>query len=310
MHNGGSRVMTEFQHEEVISMIGLDQTTKDMLVLGALLKAQKSPTEYIDFESLREQLAIEEGSRKGKDSLIYRSLSWLESNGFLRIDKGGHKHGYNSNIATIERALAKLVAKTIKSSERDLRDIDSKVTILSDMNSDIIASRMIELLAGNMKIEKPVFAQGWENIVKLLDDKVYSGLKKGDVVRIKLEWLAHIDYLTRERIFNMRKILEKGVEIRALDNDRGEEEVRQQLKKVLVKMHETGGEVEYMVFPRNDATYQFISRNTEGIVLIVSESPLSATWLPRSSNSELVDNAIENFDKDYELGTDLLDYKG
>ena len=301
---------TEIQHEEIIDMIGLDVKSKDMLVLGALLKAQKDPTDFIDFESLREQLAIEEGFRKGKDSLIYRSLSWLESEGFLRIDKGGHKHGYNSNIATIQRALANLVTRSIKNSEKELKDIDSKVTVLSDMNSDAMASRLIELLAGKMKIERPVFAQGWEDIVKLLDDKVYNGLKKSDVVRIKLDWLAHIDYLTRDRILNMRRIVEKGVEIRALDNDRGEEEMRQQLKKVLVKLREAGGDVGYMVFPRGDATYQFVSRNTEGIVLIVSESPLSATWLPRSGNTELVDNAIENFDKDYELGTDLLDYKG
>ena len=301
---------TEIQHEEIIDMIGLDVKSKDMLVLGALLKAQKDPTDFIDFESLREQLAIEEGFRKGKDSLIYRSLSWLESEGFLRIDKGGHKHGYNSNIATIQRALANLVTRSIKNSEKELKDIDSKVTVLSDMNSDAMASRLIELLAGKTKIERPVFAQGWEDIVKLLDDKVYNGLKKSDVVRIKLDWLAHIDYLTRDRILNMRRIVEKGVEIRALDNDRGEEEMRQQLKKVLVKLREAGGDVGYMVFPRGDATYQFVSRNTEGIVLIVSESPLSATWLPRSGNTELVDNAIENFDKDYELGTDLLDYKG
>jgi hypothetical protein len=301
---------TEIQHEELINIIGLDETTKDMLVLGALLKTQKDPNDFVDFESLREQLAIEEGSRKGKDSLIYRSLSWLESEGFLKIDKGGHKHGYNSNIATIERALAKLVARTIKDSEKDLKDIDSRVKVLSDLNSDILASRLIEILAGNTRIEKPVFAQGWENIVKLLDDKVYSDLKKGDVVRIKLEWLAHIDYLTRERILNMRRVVEKGVEIRALDNDRGEEEIRPELKKVLVRMRETGGNVGYMVFPRKDATYQFVSRNTEGIVLVVSESPLSATWLPRRSNSELVDNAIEHFDKDYESGADLLDFVG
>ena len=301
---------TEIQHEEIIDMIGLDVKSKDMLVLGALLKAQKDPTDFIDFESLREQLAIEEGFRKGKDSLIYRSLSWLESEGFLRIDKGGHKHGYNSNIATIQTALAKLVTRSIKNSEKELKEIDSKVTILSDMNPDVMASRLIELLAGKMKIERPVFAQGWEDIVKLLDDKVYNGLKKSDIVRIKLEWLSHIDYLARYRILNMRRIVEKGVEIRALDNDRGEEEMRQQLKRVLVKLRETGGNVGYMILPRKDATYQFVSRNTEGIVLIVSESPLSATWLPRSGNVELVDNAIENFDKDYELGTDLLDYKG
>ncbi|MHA2178062.1 MAG: hypothetical protein ACXAAK_06895, partial [Candidatus Thorarchaeota archaeon] len=83
----------ELKHEEVLEIIGIDKTKKDMIILGALLKAQKAPTDFIDFETLREQLAIDEGSRKGKDSLIYRSLSRLEKEGFLKIDKSGHKHG-------------------------------------------------------------------------------------------------------------------------------------------------------------------------------------------------------------------------
>ena len=82
------------------------------------------------------------------------------------------------------------------------------------------------------------------------------------------------------------------------------------MKKLLADMRRRGNEVGYRVLPREDATYQFIGRNNEGIVLIVSESPLSATWLPRSSNVELVDNAIDSFDSDYEKGTDLLDYEG
>jgi hypothetical protein len=82
------------------------------------------------------------------------------------------------------------------------------------------------------------------------------------------------------------------------------------MKKVLNQMQSRGGKVGCRVLPRTDATYQFIGRNTEGIVLIVSESPLSATWLPRSSNAELVDNAIDNFDSDYEKGTDLLEFEG
>jgi hypothetical protein len=306
----GMRVVTELQHEEVLEIIGLDKTRKDMVVLGALLKAQKEPTDFVDFEKLREQLTIDEGSRKGKDSLIYRSLSWLEKEGFLRIDKSGHKHGYHSSIAIIERALAKMVDKTIKSLERNLQEIDSDVTLLSEMNIDIMASGVVDLAAGKKKIEKSVFAQGWENILKLLDNKVYKGLKDGDVVRIKLEWLSDIDYLQPRRTMQYENLLQNGVEIRALDHDRGEKKLRPGMKKILINMRNSGSKVGYRILPRDDATYQFIGRNNEGIVLVVSERPLSATWLPRSSNTELVDNAIDNFDKDYDLGTDLLDFEG
>ncbi|MHA1943606.1 MAG: hypothetical protein ACW96M_04330 [Candidatus Thorarchaeota archaeon] len=300
----------ELRHEEVLYIIGLDKTKKDMIVLGALLKAQKEPYDFIDFETLREQLTIDEGSRKGKDSLIYRSLSSLEKEGFLKIDKSGHKHGYNSNIALIENALEKIVLKNTKTLNRDLKSVDSDVETLSDMNSDAMASSVINLAAGKTKIEKPVFVQGWDNIVKMVGDKVYKGLTKGDVVRISLEWLSQTDYMNPSGLMNAEKIMEKGVEFRSLDHDRGEKEFRKNIQGFVVKLRENGRNVGYRILPRKDATYQFIARNTEGIVLVVSESPLSATWVPRNSNPELVDNAIDSFDYDYELGLDLLDFEG
>ncbi|MFX1559023.1 MAG: hypothetical protein ACFFBL_00370 [Promethearchaeota archaeon] len=301
---------TETRHEELLELIGLEKTRKDMVILGALFKAQKEPSDFIDFETLREQLAKDEGARKGKDSLIYRSLSWLEKQGFLKIDKGGHKHGYNSSVAILDKAVEKIVNKQVQTLEKELRKIDSEISIFSEMDSDALASSLIDLAAGKVKIEKSVFAQGWESILKLLENKIYSGLKEGDVIRIKLEWLSDIDYLEPRRIMRYEELVQKGVEIRALDHDRGEKKLRSRMKEVLTTMQNMGGKVGYKILRREDATYQFMGRNNEGIALIVSESPLSATWLPRSSNEELVENAIDSFDRDYEKGTDLLDYLG
>ena len=303
-------MVTELQHEEVLEIIGLDKTRKDMVVLGALLKAQKEPTEFIGFEALREQLAKDEGSRKGKDPLIYRSLSWLEKEGFLKIDKGSHKHGYNSNIPIIEKALERIVTKNIRAREKKLKQIDSDVATLSDMNSDIMATGVIDLAAGKKKIEKPIFAQGWDNILRMLDDKVYKGLKKGDVIRITLEWVTHHDFMNSARTKNIEKLYEKGVETRSLDHDRNEKKLRGNYRELLLKWRKKGYSIGYRIFPREDATYQFFARNTEGIVLVVSESPLSATWLSRNTNPELVDNAIATFDRDYDAGTDIAEFEG
>ncbi|MFW9963599.1 MAG: hypothetical protein ACFFCX_08550 [Candidatus Sifarchaeia archaeon] len=301
---------TELLYEELLGILGIDASKKDMVVLGALLKAQEEPADYIDFETLREQLAKDEGSRRGKDPLIYRSLSWLEKEGFVKIDISGHKHGYNSSIATIETALERIVNHYIASMQNDLKQIDSEVNVLSEMNSETLASGLIDMSAGKSKIEKPVFAQGINNILNLLDEKVYKGLKKGDVVRITIEWLSQGDYLDARRILSAEKILKKGVELRALDHDRSEKQLRKDVRISIINWRKEFEKVGYRVFPRKDATYQFVSRNTEGIMLVVSENPLSATWLPKIVNPELVDNAIESFDSDYNLGTDILDFQG
>ncbi len=300
----------ELQHEEVLEIIGLDKIRKDMVVLSAVLKSQKDPTDFVDFETLREQLAIEEGTRKGKDSLIYRSLSWLEKEGFLKIDKTSHKHGYNSSISLIRGALERIISTKIKILEKELVNTDSEVSTLSDMVSDIMAGAVIDLAAGKRKIEKPVFAQGWDNILMLLDDKVYKGLKNGDVIRITLEWLTQHDIMDPIRVKGAEKLCEKGVEFRALDNNKGERNLRTQLMEPMKTWLEKGFKIRYRISPRKDSTYQFIARNTDGIVLVVSENPLSATWIPKDSNPELVDNAIDSFDKDYELGIDILEFEG
>ena len=301
---------TEFHHEQVFEIIGLNRTRKDMIVLGALLKAQKLPSDFIDFDTIREQLAADEGSRKGKDPLIYRSLSTLEKDGFVRIDKGGHKHGYTSSIAIIESALEKLVSKSTKTLEKEIKQIDSEVDALSNMNSDAMATSIINLAAGKKKVEKPSFAQGWENVLKLLDDKVYRDLKKGAVIRITLEWFSQHDFMDPIRLKGIDSRVLEGIEFRSIDYDRGEKKLRDRYRKRIVEWREMGGKVGYRIFQRKSSTYQFMARNTEGIVLVVSESPLSATWIPRSANPELIDNAIDAFDKDYEMGTDILGFEG
>ncbi|MFW9808206.1 MAG: hypothetical protein ACFFE6_02390 [Candidatus Thorarchaeota archaeon] len=300
----------EVKHEEILQMMELERSKKDMVVLGALLKAQKEPSDFIDFESIREQLAKDEGGRKGKDSLVYRSLSWLEKEGFLRIDKSQQKHGYNSSIAIIERALKKRLTQTIKGLERELKNISSEEAALSEINVNSMAEEMVDFILGKRKIEKPTFAQGWEDFMKMIKDKVYSGLSEGDVIRITLEWVTQHDYMSDNTLNDTVKMLARGVDFRSLDHDRGEKVIRDNFRKIIPGWRKKGYKAGYKVLPRKDATYQFVGRNKDGIVLVVSESPFSVTWIPRSSNPELVDSAIDSFDRDYEIGIDIVDYEG
>ncbi|RLI58069.1 MAG: hypothetical protein DRO87_06290, partial [Candidatus Thorarchaeota archaeon] len=61
---------------------------------------------------------------------------------------------------------------------------------------------------------------------------------------------------------------------------------------------------------REDTTYQFISLGRRGIILITSEQPMTAVWIPRESNPHLIDDAIDSFDADFDSGTDVFEYQG
>ncbi|MFX1483441.1 MAG: hypothetical protein ACFFCP_09650 [Promethearchaeota archaeon] len=297
----------ELDHEEVLEMLGLDKTMKDMVVLGAIIRAQKGPTDFIDFQKLREQLTKDEGGKKGKDPLIYRSLSRLEKEGFLEIDRNGHKHGYNSRISNIEKALQKTIIRNINELEKKLQEVDEEISKFQRIGERItsITSELIGLSIGKRKKEKAVFVQGLENIIRTLDDRILKGLDKGDVVRVTVDWLASQDYINKRRLRIMERIFKKGVEARALDHDRSEPKIRKSLEKTLLKWQGKKYNINYRVYPRQEGTYQFIARNDDGILLVVSEIPLSATWMPRDSNPELIDSAISIFDKDYDAGIEF-----
>ncbi|MBE0527383.1 MAG: hypothetical protein IH631_10600, partial [Candidatus Thorarchaeota archaeon] len=54
-------------------------------------------------------------------------------------------------------------------------------------------------------------------------------------------------------------------------------------------------------------TYNQVSFNNESMALIIAENPVTATWITREFNPDLIDNAVESFDKDWEMAKSILD---
>lgn len=296
--------MTVQKNLEVLKVMNLSLNRKDMIILGALLKAQRDPSAFVEFKALREQLALDEGGKKGKDSLIYRSLSWLEQTGLVRVNRSGYMHSYNSGATLMNEAMKQIIRKRTMELGENLQLMDTEIQLISDMKTDEIAVDLISLAAGTQPVEKPVFAEGWLNISKLLDDKIYRDSRKKDVIRFTLEWYNRAEELEELRLVNLESILKRGVEMRGLERKKVEKERIERYKRKAEYYHQLGYNVGFRVYSRKDSTYQFVARNSDGIVLIVSESPLSAAWFPRSANTELVDDAVRGFDEDYERGSD------
>lgn len=295
------------QYQEILEVLNFELSRKDMVVLGALLKSQKDPTTFVDFKTIRAQLEIVEGGRKGKDSLIYRSLSWLENIGFIRVDRSKHKHGYNSNVGLMHQVFRETIGRAKRVFTEELEEIESDIEHLSNMDLEHLREDMISLAAGKQKIERPIFAEGWEDVLQLIEDKVYSGLRKGDLVRFSLDWFSRTDVLTPNRVERVAQLLDKGIIFQGLDHNKLGKKQREAFIKFRQAYAEQGYLPGYRVCKRHDSTYQFVGRKNEGVVLIVSENPMSATWIPRTSNSDLVDNAIQVFDTDYEAGVDITE---
>jgi DNA-binding PadR family transcriptional regulator len=300
---------TSQRHRSLVEELGFDTSSKDMMVLGALLKAQREPTDFVEFEEIRRQLAIDEGGRKGEDPLIYRSLSSLESQAFIETEYRGSRKGYRSNIAQIQKGLQRALEERNRELVRRIDQIASEVERLESINYLTIADRMISLATGASQSRKPLFAQGWEEVLKMIDDAIYRGLKRGDLVRLTLGWVDRPHDVDVWRIESIAGLMHKGVQFRGLEHRALSGERLEEYREITRSFRSQGHNPGFRVRPRKDGTYQFISRNKEGIVLVVSESPLSATWIPKSANPELVENAISSFDADFGAGVDIEEYR-
>ena len=212
--------MIEEKYQEVLEILNLELSRKDMVVLGAILKSQTEPTTFVDFETIRAQLDIEEGGRKGSDPLIYRSLSWLEKTGFIRVDRSEHKHGYNSNVGMMHKVIRKAISEATSEITKELEEIDSDIEDLSNMRLEQLRDDIISLAAGKEKLERPVFAVGWDDVLDLIDDKIYSHTKKGDLVRFSLEWLNRVDVLTPARVNRLAELMGRGIIFRGLEHNK------------------------------------------------------------------------------------------
>jgi len=297
--------MNEDIMHDIMEILEIDLNSKEMIVLRALLKTQNEPKTHVDFDTLRSQLEIEEGRRKGEDALIYRTLSRLEQIGFVQVDRSSHKHGYNSNVTLMRDVFQRVINERMKIFERNLTELDGEIQILSSIDPQKLERDLTDFLVGEKELPKPIFAEGWQNILELINEKVYAKLKRGDTIRITVEWLEKFNELGVQRINQIESLLKRGVRFLGLDHTNSSSSLDARLK-LLRMWRKRGYDTQYRRCLRNDATYQIIARNREGAVLIVSESPLSATWIPRESNPDLVDNAINSFDIDFKQGIELI----
>ncbi len=298
--------MGEDETFQLLNTIGFSTTDWRSRVLKAILVTQGDQDAPVTFDEICLSLRNENLEKRIAQPLIYRSLSSLEKDGYIEVDKSRYKHRYWTGIAIIQAALEKAKATSLAGLRERIKQADSDMESISDASISSLATKLVETITGAPSQQQARFAQGYDDIYNMSMNTVYARSKRGDVVRICLDWISSNPSKAAERIMDIIRLLERGVEIRALGhtiwipmNDGGA-----RLSAFYRSVRDEGLPLTLKIYPRTERTYQFISRNQDGIVLIVSETPPTAAWITRGANPYLVDEAIDSFDKDFTAGVD------
>ena len=54
-------------------------------------------------------------------------------------------------------------------------------------------------------------------------------------------------------------------------------------------------------------TYNQVSLNNDNMALVIAENPVTATWVTRDFNPDLIDNAVKAFDRDWKEAKSFLE---
>jgi len=298
--------MKEDDAFQLMDIIGFSLTDWRARVLKAILTTQGNQDAPVAFDEICLSLRNENLEKRIAQPLVYRSLSSLEKDGYIEVDKSSYKHRYWTGIDIIHAGLEKAKATSLAGLREKAKQADSDIESISDASISSLATKLVETITGTPSQQHARFAQGYDDIYRMSMNTVYSRSERGDVVRICLDWIISNPSKAAERIMDMIRLLERGVEIRALGHEiwTPVDEGGARLSAFYRSVRDEGLPLTLKIHPRTERTYQFISRNRDGIVLIVSENPPTATWIPRGANPYLVEETISSFDKDFTAGVD------
>ncbi|TXT54303.1 MAG: hypothetical protein BAJATHORv1_70003 [Candidatus Thorarchaeota archaeon] len=279
---------------ELFAFLGIDLNSVRMDILSAIIKTQGMTGST--FEDIMEQLLYVRG-KKANESLVYRSLSELEDIGFISIDKSEHIHIYSSGFDHLEHVLSQRLPASINELRLEQETIEKKIKMIRNAEGIDLAKHMVEILTGKKTEQQSRFALGLSNIFRLLSAEIFANVGYNDVIRISLGWGSPEveDHLIADD--KLEGLLEFNTNIRILVSM--DWKFHEPLISLIYLKRSEGFNIEIRRRTHFHGTYQFLSHNDENLVLITSEKPLSAAFIPEHANRILVADAIRVFDKEF-----------
>lgn len=297
------------------------QQSRLMNLLSVILKLQSDPPIPLSFGEIYDQLLKEEPEAKLTKAWVHRVLKSLVEAQLVRLESpNSRRKRYIADVNTVMAGLEQLKSERIKELEFQKAEIDESLEIVSGLECGDLAEKLVVQETGTEQKISSRIVRGVEELHRVLKYNMLDVAKKGDTIRAILLWApqfmdagaiersqrfldaamrgAEVKYLLSVDIFRIEELTEvKFNEKGAATFIQGLMELRKQGIKFDVRIY---------VGPR---TYHQVSFNNENMALIITENPVTATWITRDFNPDLIDNAIKSFDKTWKKAKSLLDMK-
>ncbi len=289
--------------ERVLHLLDISPEEKKLKILNTIARAGRSLTiEEIQRES---QIRCD---TSGTRAALYRTLSQLAGDELIRTFRESGKKRYVTDSSLVDAWFVRCKREKINELRARLEELRRTRQVLEGLGEGEIkeiADYLYRHILSRPQLRAPIFNTGADQLVRMLHEKIIRRLRKGDIVRISLEWGVIGFFDVEDRTMDMiERLLERGIKVRILGPSKEDvdSKVCQQVSKKYIALKNKGG-IEIRHKSHSRKTYHMIAKNRDDVVLVLAREPsLMLQYIPYGANPELVDDIIHTFDEEFKAG--------
>lgn len=300
-------------------LTGDRQESRLMNLLSVILKLQKDPPIALAFSEIYDQLQKDEPQSKLTKAWVHRVLKSLIEVQLVRVENpSAHRKRYIADVNTVMAGLEQLKSERIQGLETQRNELEDALEEVTKLDCGVLAQQFVKNVTGiQQKISSRV-VQGVEELHRVLKYNMLDVAKKGDIVRATVLWIGPFlddDLVNRSSEFveaakrgaDVRYLLTKDV-FRLDEMTDGSFNMKGALALILKtrELIQHGAKFDVRVFD-GPKTYNQVSLNNDNMALVIAENPVTATWVTRDFNPDLIDNAVKAFDRDWKEAKSFLE---
>ncbi len=290
---------------------GERQESRLMKILGVILRLQEVPPIPLTFAEIYEQLQMENPGSTLTKTWVHRVLKTLVDTKLIRVENpSAHRKKYIVDINTVVTGLEGLKGKKIENLETRSKEIGDELTKVKALDCEHLSKELIKAVTGRQEEVSSRILRGVKELHRVLRYNMLDVAGEGDIIRATVLWVGpFVDEDIISRTMKFIEAAERGAEVKYLittnvfqvEQNQGVKVNKEDilgLFSIIIEMKERGKKFDFRLYA-GPHTYNQISFNDENMALVITENPVTATWMTRKFNPDLIDNAIKTFDKDW-----------
>ncbi len=297
------------------------QESRLMRLLSIILRLQTDPPIPLTFGEIYDQMKKEESETKLTKAWVHRVLKSLVEVRLVRLENpASPRKRYIADVNTVMAGLEKLKSQRINELEFQMSEIDTIRESVLKLDCGLIAQQFVKEITGTQQKISSRIVRGVEELQRVLRYNILDVAGKGDKIRATALWLGPFVEGAMERTIKFIEAAQRGADVKYLIStevfklDEMASETSFDMDKVmrlmrnLSELRKGGLKFDIRIYD-GPKTYNQVSFNNENMALIISEDPVTATWITRDFNPDLIDNALKSFDKHWKKSKSFLEMK-